>query len=115
MLWICILYCYFGCEKYVPFFMDDIRHFGNECKVAVNSAGAMFPLIEIVIPCKTFLSHVSSFSAFGVAESSSFFKKVCIYLFGFMGLNCRMWDLFFWLLSFLKKLFICFNWRIITL
>ena len=31
----------------------NIRHFDNECKVAVNSAGAVFPLIEIVIPCKT--------------------------------------------------------------
>ena len=31
-----------------------------------------------------------------------------------MGLNCRMWDLFFGCFLFFKKN-ICFNWRIITL
>ena len=73
----------------------NIRHFGNEYKVAVNSAGTIFPLIEIVIPCKTFVFPIQVLSLLlELLNQVHFLKKICIYVSGFMGLNCRMWDLF---------------------
>ena len=91
-----------------------IRHFGNECKVAVNSAGTIFPLIEIVIPCKISGLPIQVLSLLlELLNQVHFLKKICICVFGFMGLNCRMWDLF--LGCFLLKKIICFNWRIIAL
>lgn len=56
----------------MPFFMDEYKTFWfNDCRVAINSASAIFPLIKIVNtlqnPCP---SHRSPFSALRVAESS---------------------------------------------